>query len=224
VGEAAQEREFADRKPVQAQPQQVVGLVRVLDDLLQLVEYVAVEEAEQGPVDVQRVGTAEPGPGEQLEDVLERAQGAARAERQRGGQRPGDEQRDHIRVRQRQGAVVAGDGAQLGGPVGVGRVDLELSEHGLHDAVEQRRLVGRVPVEDHRVPAEGGPEAPHGQGVSPVAVDELKRGGQHQLTGDLAVTAARGVPGGWRWGHHGGTCLSAVRLILPRHSSVGLRC
>jgi hypothetical protein len=33
-------------------------------------------------------------------------------------------------------AVIASDGAQLSGPVGVGRVDLELGEHGLHDAVE----------------------------------------------------------------------------------------
>jgi hypothetical protein len=103
---------------------------------LQLVEDVTVEEAEQGPVNVQRVRAAEPGAGEQLEYVLERAQGAARAERQRGGQRPGDEERDHVRVRQRQRAVLAGDGTQLGGPVGVGRVDLELGEHGLHDAVE----------------------------------------------------------------------------------------
>jgi hypothetical protein len=39
-------------------------------------------------------------------------------------------------VRQRQRAVLAGDGTQLGGPVGVGRVDLELGEHDLHDAVE----------------------------------------------------------------------------------------
>ena len=136
MGEAAQEWEFADRQPVQAQPQQVVGLVRVLDQFLQLVEHMTVEEAEQSPVDVQRVGAAEPGPGEQLEDVLERAQGAARTERERGGQRPGDQQRDHVRVRQRQRAVVAGDGTQLGGPVGVGRVDLELGEHRLHDAVE----------------------------------------------------------------------------------------
>jgi len=103
---------------------------------LQLVEDVTVEEAEQGPVNVQRVRAAEPGAGEQLEYVLERAQGAARAERQRGGQRPGDEERDHVRVRQRQRAVLAGDGTQLGGPVGVGRVDLELGEHRLHDAVE----------------------------------------------------------------------------------------
>ena len=62
-GEAAQQREFADRQPVQAQPQQVVGLVRVLDEFLQLVEDVAVQESEQGPVDVQGVGPAEPGAG-----------------------------------------------------------------------------------------------------------------------------------------------------------------
>ena len=146
--------------------------------------------------------SSEPGPGEQVEDVLERAQGAARAERERGGQRPGDEQRDDVGMGQGQRAVLAGDAAQLGGPVGVGRVDLELAEHGLHDPVEQRRLRRRVPVEDHRVPAERGPEAAHRQRVGPVPVDELQGDLEHQLTGDLAVSAVRGVPGGWRWGRH----------------------
>jgi hypothetical protein len=84
-GEAAQQGEFADRQPVQAQPQHVVGLVRVLDEFLEFVEDVAVQESEQGPVDVQGVGSAEPGPGEQAQDVLERAQGAGGAEPERGG-------------------------------------------------------------------------------------------------------------------------------------------
>jgi hypothetical protein len=70
-GEAAEQGEFADRQPVQAQPQQVVGLVRVLDEFLQFVQDVAVQESEQGPVDVQGVGPAEPGAGEQGQDVLE---------------------------------------------------------------------------------------------------------------------------------------------------------
>jgi hypothetical protein len=37
---------------VHAQPQQIIRLVRVLYEFLQLVEYVAVQEAEEGPVDV----------------------------------------------------------------------------------------------------------------------------------------------------------------------------
>ena len=41
-GEAAEQGELADRQPVQAQPQQVVGLVRVIDEFLQLVEHMAV--------------------------------------------------------------------------------------------------------------------------------------------------------------------------------------
>jgi hypothetical protein len=93
-------------------------------------------------------------------------------------------------VRQGQRAVVPGDRAQLGGPVRVGRVNVELGEHGLHDAVEQCCLAGGVPVEDHRVPAQGSPEAAHRQGVRPVAVDHFKRGGEHQFTSDLAVAAA----------------------------------
>jgi len=79
MGEAAEQREIADRQPIQAQPQQVVGLVRVLYEFLQLVEHVTVQEAEEGPVDVQRVESAEPSAGEQREDVFERAQGAAGA-------------------------------------------------------------------------------------------------------------------------------------------------
>jgi hypothetical protein len=67
-GEAAEQGEFADRQPVQAQPQQVAGLVLVVDEFLQFVEHMAVQEAEQGPVDVQRIGA-----GEQGEDVFERA-------------------------------------------------------------------------------------------------------------------------------------------------------
>ena len=114
-GEAAQQGEFADRQPVQAEPQQVVGLVRVLDEFLQLVQDVAVQESEQGPVDVQGVGSAEPGAGEQGQDVLQGAQGAGRAQPERGGQRPGDDQRHDVRVGQRQRAVAAGDGAQRPG-------------------------------------------------------------------------------------------------------------
>ena len=73
-GEAAEQRELADWQPVQAQPEQVVGLVGVIDEFLELVEDVAVQEPEQGPVDVQGVGRAEPGAGEQGEDVLQRAE------------------------------------------------------------------------------------------------------------------------------------------------------
>jgi hypothetical protein len=84
---------------------------------------------------------------------------------------------------QRQRAVVAGDGPQLAGPVRVGGVDLELGEDHLGDAVEQGRLVRRVPVEDHRVPVQRAGEAAHGQRVGAVAVDDLQRGGQHQPPG-----------------------------------------
>ena len=92
-----------------------------------------------------------------------------------------------MRVSQRQGTVVAGDGAQLAGPIGVGGVDLELGEHGLGHAVQQCCLVGRVPVKNRRVPVQGAGEAAHGQAFGPVAVDDLQRGGQHHLAGDLAV-------------------------------------
>src|SRR5271166_5495826 len=51
--------ELGDRQPVQAEAQHIVGFLGTLDDLLQLVEDVAVQEAEQHPVDVQRVLAAE---------------------------------------------------------------------------------------------------------------------------------------------------------------------
>jgi hypothetical protein len=71
---------------------------------------------------VQGVGPAEPGAGEQDEDVFERAQGAGRAERERGGQRAGEPAPAPRAVGQRQRAVVPGDGTQLPGPAGVGGV------------------------------------------------------------------------------------------------------
>src|SRR5580658_702513 len=84
-GEAAQQGEVADRQPVQAEPEQVVGFFGFLDEFLEFVEDVPVQESEQGPVYVQGVGSGEPGPGEQGEDVFERAQGAEGAQCERGG-------------------------------------------------------------------------------------------------------------------------------------------
>ena len=206
-GQAAEQGEVADRQPVQAEPEQVVGLVGADGEFLELVQDVAVQEAEQGPVDVQGVGSAEPGPGEQGQDVLQGAQGAGRAQPERGGQRPGDDQRHHVRVGQRQRAEAAGDLPQLAGPVGVGGVDVELGQDGLGNAVEQRGLARRVPVEDHRVPVQGAGQAAHGQRVGAVAVDDLQRGGQHGIAGDLAAAAGGGaaVGAGGRRGHDGGT-------------------
>ena len=44
---------------MQPQAEQVVGLLRPLDEFLQLVEDVTVKEPEQGPVDLQGVGRRE---------------------------------------------------------------------------------------------------------------------------------------------------------------------
>jgi hypothetical protein len=82
-GEAAEQGEVGDRQPVQAEPQQVVGLVGVDGEFLEFVQDVAVQEPEQGPVDVQGAGSAEPGPGEQGQDVLQGAQGAGRTQPER---------------------------------------------------------------------------------------------------------------------------------------------
>ena len=151
-------------------------------------------------------GPAESGPGEQGQDVFQGAQGAEGPQRERGGQRPGDDQRHDVGVGQRQRAVAAGDLAQLAGPVGVGGVDVELGQDGLGDAVEQGGLVRGVPVEDHRVPVQGAGQAAHGQRVGAVAVDDLQRGGQHRIAGDLAAAAVGSIAvGAGGQGGHGGT-------------------
>jgi hypothetical protein len=81
--------------------------------------------------------------------------------------------------------VVACDDAQLARPIRVGGINLELNEDGLGDAVEQSGLVGCVPIKDHRVAIEGSGETAHGQALDPLAVDEVERGGQYHLSGDL---------------------------------------
>ena len=110
VGQTAEDGEFADRQPVQAETEQVVGLLGVLDQFLQLVEDVAVEEPEKGTVDVQGISSAESGVRQQGENVLEGAQGATGPQAKRRGQGPGDQQRHHTRVSQRQPTEVAADG------------------------------------------------------------------------------------------------------------------
>ena len=52
------------------EPEYVVGFLGSLDDLLQLVEDVAVQETQQHPVNVQGIVAGEPGRGEQCEDVF----------------------------------------------------------------------------------------------------------------------------------------------------------
>ena len=103
-----------------------------------------MQEPGQGAVDVQGTGSAEACAGKQGGDVFERAQGAEGAERERGGQGPGHQQRHDVRVGQRQLPAAAGDGAQLRGPAGAGGIHLELRGHGPGGAAGQRRLVGRM--------------------------------------------------------------------------------
>ena len=62
-------------------------------------------------IDVQGVDLRETGPGKQLKAGFERAQGAQGSQGQWRGQRPGDQQRDDMRVGQGDGAESAGDRA-----------------------------------------------------------------------------------------------------------------
>ena len=114
-----------------------------------------------------------------------------------------------MRVGQRQRAEAAGDLAQLAGPVRVGGVDVQLGQDGLGDAVEQGGLARRVPVEDHRVPVQGAGQAAHGQRVGAVAVDDLQRGSQNRLAGDLAAAVARATDVRCR---HGGSTFPSAGL------------
>ena len=74
---------------MQAEPEQVVGLVGVLDEVLELVQDVPVQESEEQPVGVQCVGRAEPGADEQVEEVFQGPQGRWRPSPEGAGQRPG---------------------------------------------------------------------------------------------------------------------------------------
>ena len=56
---------------MQAEPEQVLGLVGVVDEVLELVEDVSVQESEEQPVGVQCVGGAEPGADEQFKEVFQ---------------------------------------------------------------------------------------------------------------------------------------------------------
>jgi len=74
-----------------------------------------------------------------------------------------------------------------------------------------------VPVKNHRVPVQGAGEAAHGQAVGPVAVDDLQRGGQHHLAGDLAVPGRVSIldgAAGWRLGHRNNTLSHAAGPIV----------
>ena len=57
-------------------------------------------------------------------------------------------------MREREAAIPVRNRVQLPSPVAIGRVDDQLFEHGLDDPVQQGRLVGRVPVESHRISVE----------------------------------------------------------------------
>jgi len=90
--------EFADRQPVQAQPQHVVGFLSAFDDLLQFGQDMAVQEPEQRPVDVQRVDSGETDPGQQREDVFELPQRTLRPHPQWRREGPSHHQRHHVWV------------------------------------------------------------------------------------------------------------------------------
>jgi hypothetical protein len=76
VGQAAQQGDLLEGQAVQAEAEQVVGLLGVVDQFLELVEDVALQESDEGSVDVQRADGAESGAGQQLQDVFQGAQGA----------------------------------------------------------------------------------------------------------------------------------------------------
>ena len=56
---------------MQTEAEHVVGFLGSLDDFLQLGEEVAMQVPEEHAVDVQGVGPAEAGAGEECEDVLQ---------------------------------------------------------------------------------------------------------------------------------------------------------
>ena len=81
---------------MQAEPEQVVGLVGVLDEVLELVQDVPVQESEEQPVGMQCVGEAEPGADEQFEEVFQGPHGGWWPLPEGARERPGDQQRYRV--------------------------------------------------------------------------------------------------------------------------------
>ena len=106
AGETAHPGKVARWQPVQAEPEQVVGLVGVDYQFLEFVEDVTVEEAEVGAIDAQGVGGCETDADEQLEEPLEGPKCSQGSHAQRSGQRSCDEQRHDAWVGQGQAAEV----------------------------------------------------------------------------------------------------------------------
>jgi hypothetical protein len=75
-------------------------------------------------------------------------------------------------VGQREVAEVVSTAAQLGLPILAFVGNLELAEDELDDAIEQCGLVGGVPVQSHRIPAELTAESTPGQRVKALGIDQ----------------------------------------------------
>jgi hypothetical protein len=121
----------------------------------------AVQVAEEHPVNAQGIVPAEAGGGEQRQDVLQGPQHSRWSLAQRRGQRPSHQQRHHIWVFKGQAPEVVSHGAQLARPVRIRGINAKLSEHGLGDTIEQCGLVRYVPIQHRRIPAHLLAEASH---------------------------------------------------------------
>lgn len=97
---------------------------------------------------------------------------------------------------------VVGDAAKLRLPVPVLGKDRQFVQDQLADPVQQRRTVGRVPVQAHRIPPQLLPEPPHRERIKALGVNKLQGGGQHQLPAQPCLApGGRGVWGGLVGGH-----------------------
>src|SRR5450759_4991252 len=99
---------------MQAESEQIVRLLVVLDEFLEFVEHVTLNEAVERSIDVQGIDVGEASADEQLQDGFQLSQRAQRPLCERGGQRPGHQERNDVRVGSSEAAELTGDGTQLG--------------------------------------------------------------------------------------------------------------
>ena len=90
----------------------------------------------------------------------------------------GDQEWDDLGVGQGEAAEVSGDRSQLRGPVVVEGVDGEFVQDEFGHAVQQCGLLLRIPVERHRVTAQGATQATHRHAFDTILIDDFQRGPQ----------------------------------------------
>ena len=111
---------------------------------------------------------------------------------------------------------IAGEAAQRVGPVAAAVAGLDLGGEAVGEALEQRRAVGDVAVERHRLDAQLAGDAAHRQRVGALAVEQRQGGRQDRLARELGGPSASA--GGER---HAAFCSARAGFVHVRDLSAG---